>query len=227
MKVIVVGCGLIGISTAYFLRRRGHKVTVIDREEGAGRKQLCQRRATDAQHVGSMERSRQLACTPRLARSVRFASATALAQAANIGGLGSHVLEEFQGSCLRAQYTQQSASGDSFAPRDGIFARGNPYRVRSYSPGELENIRDPAALDHASEIAERRSSEGLHFRRLSSGETVELEPVLTPIADQLAGALHTALTRPATLIDFASRSLTTLNSGALTFGLVPKSSRSK
>jgi D-amino-acid dehydrogenase len=37
MKVIIIGAGLIGVTTAYFLRRRGHEVLVIDREEGAGR----------------------------------------------------------------------------------------------------------------------------------------------------------------------------------------------
>src|SRR3979409_2534050 len=37
MKAIVIGSGLIGVTTAYFLRRRGHEVTVIDRAEGPGR----------------------------------------------------------------------------------------------------------------------------------------------------------------------------------------------
>lgn len=36
MKVIVIGSGLIGITTAYFLRQRRHEVTVIDRQEGPG-----------------------------------------------------------------------------------------------------------------------------------------------------------------------------------------------
>src|SRR6266581_3443585 len=37
MKVIVIGSGLVGLTTAYFLQRSGHKVTVIDRQEGPGR----------------------------------------------------------------------------------------------------------------------------------------------------------------------------------------------
>src|SRR5579871_6044166 len=36
MKVVVVGSGLIGVSSAYFLRRLGHEVTVIDRASGPG-----------------------------------------------------------------------------------------------------------------------------------------------------------------------------------------------
>src|ERR1700733_16090890 len=37
MKVVVIGSGLIGVTTAYFLRRQGHEVTVLDREDGVGR----------------------------------------------------------------------------------------------------------------------------------------------------------------------------------------------
>src|SRR5688572_23161268 len=36
MKIIVIGGGLIGLTTAYFLRNRGHEITVIDRQEGPG-----------------------------------------------------------------------------------------------------------------------------------------------------------------------------------------------
>jgi D-amino-acid dehydrogenase len=36
MKVLVLGAGVIGVSTAWYLSQRGHEVTVIDRREGAG-----------------------------------------------------------------------------------------------------------------------------------------------------------------------------------------------
>jgi D-amino-acid dehydrogenase len=36
VKIIVLGAGVIGVSTAYFLARDGHQVTVIDRQPAAG-----------------------------------------------------------------------------------------------------------------------------------------------------------------------------------------------
>jgi len=36
MKVLVLGAGVIGTSTAWYLTQQGHEVTVIDRREGAG-----------------------------------------------------------------------------------------------------------------------------------------------------------------------------------------------
>ena len=37
MRIVVLGAGVIGITTAYYLNEAGHKVTVIDRQAGAGR----------------------------------------------------------------------------------------------------------------------------------------------------------------------------------------------
>jgi D-amino-acid dehydrogenase len=36
MKIIVLGSGVIGTASAYYLTRAGHEVTVIDRQPGAG-----------------------------------------------------------------------------------------------------------------------------------------------------------------------------------------------
>ena len=36
MKVIVIGAGVVGTSTAWYLSQAGHEVTVIDRQPGAG-----------------------------------------------------------------------------------------------------------------------------------------------------------------------------------------------
>ena len=36
MRVIVLGAGIIGISTAWYLLEEGHDVTVVDRQPDAG-----------------------------------------------------------------------------------------------------------------------------------------------------------------------------------------------
>lgn len=36
MKIIILGSGVIGVSTAYFLAKAGHEVTVVDRQSGPG-----------------------------------------------------------------------------------------------------------------------------------------------------------------------------------------------
>ena len=34
MSIVILGSGVIGVSTAYYLARAGHQVTVIDRQSG-------------------------------------------------------------------------------------------------------------------------------------------------------------------------------------------------
>ncbi|HIC71957.1 MAG TPA: FAD-dependent oxidoreductase, partial [Alphaproteobacteria bacterium] len=36
MKVLIVGAGVVGITTAYYLRADDHEITVIERQTGAG-----------------------------------------------------------------------------------------------------------------------------------------------------------------------------------------------
>jgi D-amino-acid dehydrogenase len=36
MKAVILGGGVIGVSTAYYLARAGHQVTVVERQPGAG-----------------------------------------------------------------------------------------------------------------------------------------------------------------------------------------------
>ena len=36
MKVIVIGAGVVGTTTAWYLAAAGHEVTVVDRQPGAG-----------------------------------------------------------------------------------------------------------------------------------------------------------------------------------------------
>ena len=36
MKVLVLGAGVVGITSAYYLAQAGHEVEVVDRQDGAG-----------------------------------------------------------------------------------------------------------------------------------------------------------------------------------------------
>ena len=36
MKIIVLGSGVIGVTSAYYLAKAGHEVTVVDRQSAAG-----------------------------------------------------------------------------------------------------------------------------------------------------------------------------------------------
>ena len=42
MRVLVLGSGVVGVTSAYYLARQGHEVTVVDRQPAAGTGRVCQ-----------------------------------------------------------------------------------------------------------------------------------------------------------------------------------------
>lgn len=191
MKVIVIGSGLIGVATAYFLRCRGIEVTVVDRREGAGLE-------TSFANGGLLSPSvpepwnapgcwRTLLAS--LARSdsalqLRFRTLPSLA------GWGITFLRNsnpvaFERNALSnlrlAHYSLQALR---------LLRQKTSIEYSGRSTGLLQIFRNAQALDHAVSTANLLLPEGLTFRRMSPQDTARLEPALTPIADQLAGAIH-------------------------------------
>ena len=58
-KIVVVGAGIVGICTAYFLQKSGFKVTIIDKPQNGGRKKT-QRRRLKKQKGGKKTQKRKL-----------------------------------------------------------------------------------------------------------------------------------------------------------------------
>jgi D-amino-acid dehydrogenase len=191
MKVIVIGSGLIGVTTAYFLKTRGHDVLVIDREGGPARETSF---ANGALLTPSMPEPWNAPGSWRvlLASLGRSDSAMQLRLRALPGLAGWGV--GFLRNSRRALYERNALSNLRLA----VYSLKVMQSIREQTRieygrsalGTLRVFRDQSALDQASEAAGRRVSEGLSFRTLSRDETLGLEPALAPIAEQLAGAIH-------------------------------------
>jgi D-amino-acid dehydrogenase len=191
MKVLIIGCGLIGLTTAYFLRRSGYEVTVIEREAGPGRQTSFANGAL--LHPSMPEPWNSPGCwrvllsslgRPDAALKLRLGALPSMLGwgAAFLRNSNASIFEHNTLSNLRlASYSLRVMQG--LRQRTGI-------QYGRVARGSLRIFRDPIALDKAAAAADRRLSEGLTFRRLSSKEAMELEPVLAPIVSQLSGALH-------------------------------------
>jgi len=191
MKIVVVGSGLIGVTTAYFLRLRGHEVTVLERADAPAREtsfangaMLTPGMAEPWNAPGSW--SVLLASMGRsdAALQVRLRALPSLATWGFqfLRNSRSAAFERNTLSILRlALYSREVMQG---LRRQTLIEYGRVAR------GSLSIFRNRSVLDHASMAASRRSWAGLSSRRLSADEAVELEPALAPIADRLAGAIH-------------------------------------
>ena len=192
MKVIVIGSGLIGVTTAYFLRRRGHEVTVIDRKEGPGRETSF---ANGALLTPSMSDPWNAPGSWRvLLASLGRSDAAMQLRLRALPGLAGWGFTFLRNSRV-ATFERNALSNLRLAQYSLTLMQTLRQQTRinyGRATGSLRIFRDPTSLDHASALANRLSSEGLAFRRLSTAEAIELEPVLAPIANHVSGALHYA-----------------------------------
>jgi D-amino-acid dehydrogenase len=190
MKVLIIGSGLLGLTTAYLLRRSGHQVTVLDREDGPG---LGASFANGGLLTPSMPGPWNTpGCWRSLLSSIGRQDATMQLRLSALPGLARWGIGFLQNStaarhqrntlnnlrlALHSLRVMESIRGETGIDY-GRIARGT-----------LRLFRNPSAFERAS-AETRLSSEGLTFRSLSRTETVELEPALRPIESELAGAIH-------------------------------------
>jgi D-amino-acid dehydrogenase len=191
MKVIVIGAGLIGVTTAYILKRRGHDVLVIERQGGAGRETSF---ANGAMLSPSMPEPWNSPGSWRvLLNSIFRSDASLQLRLLSLPALARWGVEFLKNSSP-AHFELNTVSNlrlalDSLKVMQSL----NLLTAIEYggmASGSLRIFRDRTALDRAIGAAHRLTSQGLSYRVLSSADTVKLEPALGPIADHLAGAIY-------------------------------------
>jgi len=191
MKVLVIGGGLMGVTSAYFLQRGGHEVIVIDREDGPGKKTsfasgclLTPSMSEPWNAPGVWQEMVWSLFNPAAALKLNWRVLPTLASW-GIDFLRNSAREKFDRNAL----SNLRLALRSIAAMHAIGGDVNFDYGRS-SLGSLRIFRDQSSLQRAQAWASGRMERGLKLRKLNATETVELEPALAPIADQLAGAIH-------------------------------------
>ncbi len=191
MKILIIGAGLIGVTTAHFLKLRGHDVSVMDRQDGPGAETSF---ANGSLLTPSMPE-------PWNAPGCWRGLITSLARSNAPLQLRLHALPGLLGWGLKFLKNSNPARFEANASSNLRLARSSLQLMQSLrqktgikyaaiARGSLKVFRNPAALTHALIAADRLSREGLNFRRLTRNETIETEPGLAAIADQLNGGIY-------------------------------------
>ena len=190
--MLVIGAGVIGVSTAYFLRRNGIDVTVVESSRGPGQE-------TSFANAGLLTSS--------------------LADPWNAPGIWRHLVKwigkEDAPILIRPSALPsligwgiqflRSSSDESFINsfrKNVALSKYNldvlhelqetaELRFDHTAHGTLRIFRDGEALEEAAGTAARyREAVGLHAKRLDRQGLLEIEPALAPIAAELVGAIH-------------------------------------
>jgi D-amino-acid dehydrogenase len=191
MRALVLGSGVIGITTAWYLAKAGCRVTVVDRSEGA---------ALEASFANAGQISPGYS-TPWAAPGIPLKALKWLFQKhAPLAIRPDGTLFQLQwlarmlGNCTAARYATNKERMLRVAQysRDCLAAlraeTGIQYEGRQQ--GTLQVFRTQAQLDAIGKDVEVLTEAGVRFELLSRDRLVEAEPALAAAADRLVGGLR-------------------------------------
>lgn len=191
MKVLVLGAGVIGATTAYWLARDGHEVTVLDRQAGPGLEtsfanggQVSAGHAVPWAGPGTpLQVLKWLGRTDApLLFHFRFDAA--------MWRWCFRFLRECTDTRARVNLQRTLRVADYSRRRLTAFRAESGIEYGARTAGILHFYRDAAALDQAHREAEIMRGHGLDLVALDVADMVRMEPAFAATADTLAGGLH-------------------------------------
>jgi D-amino-acid dehydrogenase len=197
MHIVVVGAGIIGTSTAWYLAERGHQVTVVERQADAALE-------TSFANAGQISVSH---CEPWAHRDaplkalkwmfskeapLLFRPQWPLGEGWQQYRWSLRFLAECNDAAFHRNVGHIVALGaySHVALKELVAQTGIDYQ--RLERGISHFFADQAALDSACELATLMQQFGVQRKVISTTELLQLEPTLVPFGDQIAGATYTA-----------------------------------
>ena len=191
MRVTVLGAGVIGVATAYWLLEAGHEVTVVERREAAGVETSWGNGAII--HVSSVQPWAAPGVPMKVLRWLGQEDAPMLLRPSALPrmwrwGLG------FMLAARPARYQDTCVANLELALQSArcmaeIRARtGVAYDYAGHCV--VKTFADAAALEEAARAHQALAPFGLETERLDRAACVAREPALGPVAERIAGGLY-------------------------------------
>lgn len=191
MRIVVIGAGLLGLTTAWFLRQHGCEVLVLDRAEGPGREtsfanggMLHASQANPWNEPGVFGHALKMLGKEDAALLVRLRAVPSLL------GWGLRFVQHSQPARYLRNFEKNAhlARYSLSMMRELRAATGPDYDYATR--GTLKLFRDAAGVAGAARLCRQLSDWGIEFRVVDGAGAVALEPALAPIGERLAGGLY-------------------------------------
>lgn len=193
MHIAVLGAGVVGVTTAWFLQKQGHQVTVIDRQNQAG---LETSYANGGQvSVSHAEPWANPSAPLKLAKWLLRPDAPLLYRP-RLDPCQWRWALSFLAQCTSAKAAHNIRQMVNL----GTYSRGQLQQLRDglgldydqQKRGILHFYTNPEEFDGALEPARLMRNLGCDRQVIDATRAVELEPALSPIRHRIAGATYTA-----------------------------------
>ena len=191
MRIVIIGAGLLGVSTAWFLAKSGNEVVVIDRRSAlaletsfANGGMLTPSQAAPWNTPGIAWQILRLLGQDESPIRIKYS------RLAGLAGWGTaflryskseHFRNNFQKNIRLARYSLDQVK--MIRQQQGI--------VYDHShQGTLKIFQSREALRHARALLEIAAPETIRYELLDQQAVIALEPALEPVSDTLAGGLY-------------------------------------
>ena len=189
MHVVVLGAGVIGVTTAYYLSQLGCEVTVVDRASKVGD-------GASFANAGQLSYS----FTDALAKPEFLAQIPALMLGRDNGiqvRLSSELVAwgtRFVGQCTRRHARENTLAVLKIAMRSASLLaemrKAMPFDFWHRKAGKLVLLSNQTELNGAKATVELKQSHGCETCVLSRSEAVSKEPSLEHISEDIVGAVY-------------------------------------
>jgi D-amino-acid dehydrogenase len=188
---IVLGAGVIGVATAYFLNRAGHRVTVIERQSTAGLETSLNNGCII--HTSEVDPWSQPGMPRNVLRWLGQEDAPLLLRYSAIPRMWGWGLR-FALNCTETKFRQHCEANLALA----VHSLRSLQEIRGEigvaydlaTSGVMRIYRTQESLERAEHWLKFLETKGLVFQRVTAKQVVELEPALAAVRDELTGGFY-------------------------------------
>ncbi len=193
MHILVLGAGVVGTTTAWYLQKQGHQVTVVDRQNQAG---LETSYANGGQISVSHAEPWANPSAPLKVMKWLFQPDAPLLFRPTLDPAQWRWALSFLGQCTSAR----AAHNIRQIVNLGTYSRSQLQALRKEAGIEYDHLEkgilhfytNPAEFDGAMEPTRIMQDLGCDRQVIDADRSVELEPALKPIRNRIAGATYTS-----------------------------------
>ena len=193
MHILVLGAGVVGTTTAWYLQKQGHQVTVVDRQNQAG---LETSYANGGQISVSHAEPWANPSAPLKVMKWLFQPDAPLLFRPRLDPAQWRWALSFLGQCTSARAAHNIRQMVNL----GTYSRSQLQALRKEAGNEYNHLEkgilhfytNPAEFDGAMEPTRIMQDLGCDRQIIDADRAVELEPALKPIRNRIAGATYTS-----------------------------------
>jgi D-amino-acid dehydrogenase len=191
MKIIIIGAGVIGSTTAYYLAKSGHDIEVIDRQEGpaletsfANAGMLTPSMADPWNAPGIFKTLVSTIGNPHSPFLLRLKALPSLL------GWGVSFLNNSREK-LYIENIHRSADLSWYSVKllDELRKKLN-IKYDQITTGSIKVFRDMESLEKLARLSKHLIPHGMTYEVLKGNDLLKAEPSLEPVIDKLAGGVH-------------------------------------